>query len=93
MPVGLLTIEIQLPYAHSLKDKRAVIQKLVSRLQSRFNIAIAEMDHQDAWQRAALGMVSISSSQTVLESSLQQVLAEAEKILGNDVTQYTLEYF
>jgi uncharacterized protein YlxP (DUF503 family) len=93
MPVGLLTLEIQFPYAHSLKDKRAVLQKLLSRLRSRFNIAVAELDHQDAWQRATLGMVSISGSQALLESSLQQVLAESEKILGHDVSQYTLEFF
>jgi uncharacterized protein len=93
MPVGLLTLEIQFPYAHSLKEKRAVLQKLLNRLQTRFNIAVAELDHQDVWQRATIGMVSISGSQALLESLLQQVLAEAEKILGHDVMQYSLEYF
>jgi uncharacterized protein len=93
MPVGLLTLEIQLPYAHSLKEKRAVVQKLLSRLQSRFNIAVAEMDHQDVWQRATLGIVTISASQKLLESSLQTVLAEAEKILGGDVSHFTLDFF
>jgi uncharacterized protein len=92
MPVALLTIEIQLPYAHSLKEKRAVLQKLLSRLRSRFNISIAELDHQDVWQRATVGVVSVSESRALLEASLQQVLTEAEKILGQDVTQYTLEF-
>lgn len=93
MPVGLLTLEIPVPYAHSLKEKRAVLQRLISRLRSKFNIAVAEMDHQDVWQRATLGIVTISGSQRLLESSLQEVLAEAEKILGDDVSQYTLDYF
>jgi uncharacterized protein len=92
MPVALLTIEIQLPYAHSLKDKRATLQKLLTRLRSRFNISIAELDHQDVWQRATVGVVSISGSPTLLESSLQQVLAETEKILGRDVDHYTLDF-
>jgi uncharacterized protein len=93
MPVGLLTIDIQLPYAHSLKEKRAVLQKLLSRLRSRFNVSVAELDHQDVWQRATVGIVSISGSQPLLEALLQQVLAESEKTLGWDVMQYTVDFF
>ncbi len=89
----MLTFELQLPYAHSLKEKRAVLQGLRSRLRTRFNIAVAEMDHQDVWQRATVGVVSISANQSLLESALQQVLAESEKILGQDVANYTLEFF
>ena len=47
MPVGLLTLEIQLPYAHSLKEKRAVLRKMRDRLRSRFNVAVAELNHED----------------------------------------------
>jgi uncharacterized protein YlxP (DUF503 family) len=93
MPVGALTLEIQLPYAHSLKEKRAVIQKLRDRLRSRFNVAVAELDHQDLWQHAILGVVSISNSQALLESVFRQVLAESEEILGSDVASHTLEFF
>ena len=93
MPVGVLILEIQLPYSHSLKDKRAVLRKLRDRLRARFNVAVAEMDHQDAWQHATLGVVSISSSQTLLESAFQQVLRESESILGQDVAQYSIDFF
>jgi len=93
MPVGLLTLEIQLPYAHSLKEKRAVIQKLLGRLRARFNVAVAEMDHQEVWQRSTLSVVSVSNSKPVLESMLQQALEEAERILGQDAASYTLEFF
>jgi hypothetical protein len=93
MPVGVLTLEIQLPYAHSLKEKRAVLQKMRARLRSRFNVAVAELDHQDVWQQATLGVVSISSSQTLLESVFREVLAEAEKVLGQDVASHTLDFF
>jgi len=93
MPVGVLTLEIQLPYAHSLKEKRAVLRKMKDRLRARFNVAVAELDHQDLWQRATLGVVSISDSQVLLESVFRQVLAEAENILGDDVTEHTLEFF
>ena len=93
MPVGVLTLGIQLPYAHSLKEKRAVLQKMRARLRSRFNVAVAELDHQDVWQQATLGVVSISSSQTLLESVFREVLAEAEKVLGQDVASHTLDFF
>jgi hypothetical protein len=93
MPVGVLTLEIQLPYSHSLKEKRAVLRKMRDRLRARFNVAFAELDHQDVWQRATLGVVSISNSQPLLESLFQQVLAEAENILGGDVADHTLEFF
>jgi uncharacterized protein len=93
MPVGVLTLEIQLPYAHSLKDKRSVVQSLRNRLRARFNVAVAELDHQDAWQRAILGVTSISNSQPLLESLFAQVLAESEKILGQEVANYSLDYF
>ncbi len=93
MPVGVLTLEIQLPYAHSLKEKRAVLLKIKGRLRSRFNVAIAELDHQDAWQQATLAVVSISNSQPLLESVFQRVLAESERILGQDVAYHSLDFF
>jgi hypothetical protein len=93
MPVGVLTLEIQIPYAHSLKEKRAVLRKIRDRLQARFNVAVAELDHQDVWQRATMGVVSISDSQKLLESVFRQVLAEAENVLGDDVADHNLEFF
>jgi len=93
MPVGVLTLEIELPYSHSLKEKRAVLQKIRDRLRVRFNVAVAELDHQDVWQHATLGVVSISNSQTLLESTFRQVLEESEKILGQDVANHVLEFF
>lgn len=93
MPVGLLTLEIRIPYAHSLKEKRAVLQRIRGRLRSRFNVAVAELNHQDVWQRATLGVVSISESQPLLESLFQQVLGESEKILGGDVANCSVEFF
>lgn len=93
MPVGVLTLEIQIPYSHSLKEKRAVLRKMRDRLRARFNVAVAELDHQEVWQHATLGVVSISNSQPLLESLFRQVLAEAENILGDDVSSHELEIF
>ena len=89
----MLTLEIHLPYAHSLKEKRAVLRKIRDRLRARFNVAVAELDHRDVWQVATLGVVSLSDSQPLLDSVFQQVLRDAENILGEDVARHAIEYF
>ncbi len=93
MSVGLLTLEIHLPYSHSLKEKRAVLRKLRDRIRARFNVAVAELDQQDAWQHATLGVASVSNSRPLLESVLSAVLAESEKVLGDDVADHAMEFF
>ncbi len=93
MPIGLLTLEIHLPYSHSLKEKRAVLRKIRDRLRSRFNVAVAELDHRDVWQVATLGVVSISDSEPLLDAVLRDVLRESEKILGDDVAAHEIEMF
>jgi uncharacterized protein len=91
MPVGLLTLEIYIPDAHSLKDKRQVIRSLKDRLRSRFNVAVAELDYQDTWQRSQIGVVSLSNNTAHLEQSLQAVFVEAENLLGRDLVDHNLE--
>ncbi len=93
MPVGLLTLEIHLPDARSLKDKRQVIRSLKDRLRRQFNVAVAELDHQELWQRALLGIVTISSDAQHLEQSLRLVMFESQKILGRDLIGHELEIF
>ncbi len=92
MPVGLLTLEIHLPYSHSLKEKRAVLRKVKDRLRSRFNVAVAEMNHRDVWQVATLGVVSVSDSRQLLDTLLHDVLRASEGILGEDVAWYDIEF-
>ncbi len=68
MPIGLLTLEIHIPDARSLKDKRQVLRSLKDRLRGRFNVAVAELDHQDTWQRSQIGMVSLSNDEAHLDA-------------------------
>jgi uncharacterized protein YlxP (DUF503 family) len=91
MAVGLLTLEIYIPDSRSLKDKRQVLRSLKDRLRGRYNIAVAELDHHDSWQRAQVGIVSISNNAAHLEQSLRTVLGEAEEILGRDLASHDLE--
>lgn len=93
MPIGLLTLEIHLPDARSLKDKRQVLRSLKDRLRGQFNVAVAEMDHQELWQRAVVGVVSLSGEAAHLEKSLQAVAAESERLLGRDLVSQEIEIF
>jgi uncharacterized protein len=82
MPVGLLTLELQLPEAQSLKDKRQVLRSLKDRLRGHFNVAVAELDFQDVLNTSVVGVVTLSNAEQHVEHSLQQVLDEAYRILG-----------
>jgi len=91
MPIGLLTLEIHLPEARSLKDKRQVIRSLKDRLRNQFNVAVAELDHQDLWQRSVIGVVSLSGDAAHLEQSLRAVIEESERLLGRDLIAHEIE--
>jgi hypothetical protein len=77
MVIGLLTLELHFPGAQSLKDKRQALRSLEQRLRNRHNVALAEVDHQDLWQRATLAVVSVNTDQVHLERALQAVAGEA----------------
>lgn len=77
MVIGLLTLELHFPGAQSLKDKRQALRSLEQRLRNRHNVALAEVDHQDLWQRATLAVVSVNTDQTHLERTLTSVAGEA----------------
>jgi hypothetical protein len=86
MVVGLLTLELHFPHARSLKDKRRELQGLKDRLR-RFNAALAELDHQDVWQRSRLGIVTLNSEASVVEAVLDGVLRDVESHLNGVVAQ------
>ena len=83
MPVGLLTLELHIPDAQSLKDKRQVLRSLKDKLRRDFNVAVAELEHHDAWQRSVVGVVTLSNEEKHLKEVLQKVLDEADLILGS----------
>ena len=91
MPVALLRLELYLPMSQSLKDKRMVLRRLKDRLKAS-NVAVAEVAHQDVWQRAGLGVVTVASADTVAEQTLSSVLREIERLEPGLVTESRVEY-
>jgi uncharacterized protein YlxP (DUF503 family) len=82
MPVAKLTIEIEIPHAHSLKDRRQVIRSLKDKLRHGFNLSIAELDDGIVWNRATLGIAAISSSASYLTGQIQLIDRAAHRIVN-----------
>jgi uncharacterized protein YlxP (DUF503 family) len=93
MIVGLLTLELHFPHARSLKDKRTELQGIKDRIRRRFNAAVAELDHQDVWQRTRLGIVTINAQAAVVEGVLDQVLRDIESHLNGEVAFADRQFF
>ncbi len=79
MVIGLLRLELHFPGARSLKDKRQLLRSLETRVRNRFNVSVAEVEHQDLWQRATLAVVGVNTDHAHLEATLQAALSEAER--------------
>jgi uncharacterized protein len=81
MYIGVARFELFIPASRSLKDKRQVIRSVSAAVRNKFNVAVAEVDHQDLWQRSALGVSCVSES----AGQCSKVLQEVEKVVGRAV--------
>lgn len=91
MIVGLLTVETYLPSAHSLKDKRRILRKVVDRLRHRHNISIAEIGNNDIWQRASLAVCMVSNDSAFVDSALSRIVNEIEKALEGELLDFSID--
>ena len=73
MIVGLLQLDVHVPHAQSLKDKRSVVKRLKDQLRGRFNVAVAEVEANETWQRATLGLSTVGDDQAYVHGLLSQV--------------------
>ncbi len=81
MYIGVARFELFIPSSASLKDKRQVVRSVTAAVRNKFNVAVAEVDHQDLWQRCALGVSCVSES----AGQCRKVLQEVEKVVGRSV--------
>lgn len=91
MVIAVLSVELHIPYAQSLKDKRMVLRRVKDRLQ-KFNVAVAEVEHQDLWQRAGLGIVAISTTADHVERELAAAADEIERVEPGLITRTEVEF-
>ena len=94
MPVAKLTVELSIPHAQSIKDRRQVVRSIKDKLRNSFNISVAELDDATLWNRATIGLVSISNSATYLAGKIQEIDGTVHRLaagLGAEVLESFVE--
>ena len=74
MNVGVCKITLRIPENMSLKGKRQVLKSVISRVRNKFNVAVAEVDDNDAWQMATVGICYISNNKRHSNQVLSRVV-------------------
>ncbi len=74
MVIGLLRVEIHYPESGSLKTKRMTLKSLTDRLRRQFNVSLAEVEHQNLWQRSVLAIVTVNTDRSHADSTLSKIL-------------------
>jgi uncharacterized protein len=72
--IAYVECECMIHDAHSLKEKRAVLQRITTRLKQKFNVAVSEIDYQDVWQRTKIAIVTVASSKGAAEKEIENAL-------------------
>jgi uncharacterized protein len=79
MLVGLGRFDLRIPGVSSLKEKRHVVKTLTASLRQKFNVAVAEVDHQDLWQRATIGVASVAGDGYHVKRVMHEVERHIER--------------
>jgi uncharacterized protein len=90
--VGVLTLELRIDHAHSLKEKRHVVKGLKERLRNKFNVSVAEIDDMDLHNSAVIAVAAVSPSRPFAEKIFQAVEREASGLLGPMLMRVELEW-
>jgi uncharacterized protein len=93
MVIGLLLVEIHFPYARSLKDKRRELAGLKSRIKGRFNVAIAELDFHELWQRTAIGIITLNHEHLIVEQILEAVRRDLEGHVQGEILNAETRFY
>jgi uncharacterized protein len=92
MVVGVCRVSLMVPESHSLKEKRMVLRRIKDRVRNKFNVAIAEVGDQDAWQSAQLGFAVVSNELGFTQSVVQKILGFIEDLAVAKVTDDEQDY-
>lgn len=91
MVVGVLRLVVFVPENHSLKGKRGVLRKLKAQVANEFNVSIGEVDDQDLWQRATLGVAYVGTDAPQVDGALRKVVEFVDRLGIVEVGEQTLE--
>ena len=91
MHVGICTLYLRLLEGRSLKEKRRVVKSIKDRIRAKFNVSVAEIDELDKWQRATLGVASVSNDSRFTNSVLSSVVNFVDGINTVELVDYEIE--
>ena len=92
MITGTVLIELHIPGSTSLKAKRSVLNRIKERLKNRFNASVSEVDYQDLWQRAAIGVAIVGIEKRVVENTLSNIVRQVEAETRVEITQVQMDF-
>lgn len=92
MVVGVLQLTIFISSSQSLKDKRAVLRKIKSRVRNEFNVSISECGDHDLWQRALLGICQVGADQAYIDGALQAVVRFIDEMFVAEIGEEKVEF-
>lgn len=87
-----LRVELRIPEAHSLKEKRGKLKPAIAELRKQFGISVAEIDHQDLWQRATLGVAIVAAQAGQLQRLVHSIERHMEKLDGITYLRMAVSY-
>ncbi|MCJ7576901.1 MAG: DUF503 domain-containing protein [candidate division Zixibacteria bacterium] len=93
MVVGLANIDIHIPESGSLKNKRHFLKGIKDRLRNKFNVSVAEVGHNDLWQRTSIGVSVVANDKRFANRVLSQVVEHINKENGVQILDYSIEIF
>ncbi|MGC5324074.1 DUF503 domain-containing protein [Brevibacillus sp. SYSU BS000544] len=91
--IGVIHIELFLPAPENLKEKRAIVKSIISRLRNKFNVSVAEMNYLDQWQRTELVVAAVANEMSFLQKELSSVVRLVEMTPGVELIRADTEYY
>lgn len=92
MVIGSLRVRLLIHESNSLKDKRSVVKKTIHRLRTQYNCAVAEVDDQDIWRSAVLGIVTVYANREQVDSLFVAVMRDLETVADFEIVDQHTEY-
>ncbi len=91
MVVGVLRVQLRLPQVHSLKEKRGEVKWLINRVRTTYNVSVAEVEENDLWQKAVIGITLVGNEGGFVNSCLDQILNFIEDLGVGELIDQEME--
>ena len=91
MVVGVCHLDLSIKESNSLKSKRRILKRVITRVKNKFNVSIAEVGHHDLWQSAQIGFSIVGNDKRFINSSLDKVINFIEELNSAEIVKSEIE--